>query len=144
MSNYYIYKVLFFQFFNSPVALKNIKKLASQEKVEMTPLVCVLDLQPSTTGKALWNFEFYKNLSIKFKQVSKTVVFFAGITFLFPGTTLLCWTLLRTTWFMPEQSHLLHESCSLNGTDKKTTVRRLRLNPASFQNTAIVYYSGIL
>ena len=32
-------KCCFFQFFNSPVALKNIKKLAPpQEKVEMTPL----------------------------------------------------------------------------------------------------------
>jgi hypothetical protein len=32
-------KCCFFQFFNSPVALKNIKKFAPQEKVEMTPLV---------------------------------------------------------------------------------------------------------
>ena len=31
-------KCCFFQFFNSPVALKNIKKIAPQEKVEMTPL----------------------------------------------------------------------------------------------------------
>ena len=34
-------KCCFFQFFNSPVALKNIKKFAphpQQEKVEMTPL----------------------------------------------------------------------------------------------------------
>ena len=38
-SNYYIIKCCFFQFFNSPVALKNEKKmLAPQEKVEMTPL----------------------------------------------------------------------------------------------------------
>ena len=33
---FYIYKMLFFQFFNSPVALKN--KNCLQEKVEMTPL----------------------------------------------------------------------------------------------------------
>ena len=33
-------KCCFFQFFNSPVALKNIKKsLAPQEKVDMTPLI---------------------------------------------------------------------------------------------------------
>ena len=32
------YKVLFFQFFNSPVSLKNKKKFCPQEKVEMTPL----------------------------------------------------------------------------------------------------------
>ena len=31
-------KCCFFQFFNSPVALKNKKILAPQEKVEMTPL----------------------------------------------------------------------------------------------------------
>ena len=31
-------KCCFFQFFNSPVALKNKKKLPLQEKVEMTPL----------------------------------------------------------------------------------------------------------
>ena len=30
--------MLFFQFFNSPVALKNKKNLALQEKVEITPL----------------------------------------------------------------------------------------------------------
>ena len=33
-------KCCFFQFFNSPVALKNIKKIwPPQEKVEMTPLI---------------------------------------------------------------------------------------------------------
>ena len=33
------YKVLFFfQFFNSPVTLKNIKKIWPPKKVEMTPL----------------------------------------------------------------------------------------------------------
>ena len=32
-------KCCFFQFFNSPVTLKNIKKKSSQEKVEMTPLI---------------------------------------------------------------------------------------------------------
>ena len=38
-SNYTTYKVLFFyQFFNSPVALKNKKNSTPQEKVEMTPL----------------------------------------------------------------------------------------------------------
>ena len=31
-------KCCFFQFFNSPVTLKNLKKIAPQEKVEMTPL----------------------------------------------------------------------------------------------------------
>ena len=31
-------KCCFFQFFNSPVALKDIKKIGPQEKVEMTPL----------------------------------------------------------------------------------------------------------
>ena len=31
-------KCCFFQFFNSPAALKNIKKICPQEKVEMTPL----------------------------------------------------------------------------------------------------------
>ena len=31
-------KCCFFQFFNSPMALKNKKNLAPQEKVEMTPL----------------------------------------------------------------------------------------------------------
>ena len=30
--------MLFFQFFNSPVTLKNLKKFAPQENVEMTPL----------------------------------------------------------------------------------------------------------
>ena len=38
-SNYYIgIKCCIFQFFNSPVALKNKNKFAPQEKVEMTPL----------------------------------------------------------------------------------------------------------
>ena len=32
-------KCCFFQFFNSPVALKNLKKFGPQEKVEMTPLI---------------------------------------------------------------------------------------------------------
>ena len=36
-------KCCFFQFFNSPVALKNKKILAPQEKVEMTPLVIDLN-----------------------------------------------------------------------------------------------------
>jgi hypothetical protein len=31
-------KCVFFQFFNSPVALKNLKNFCPQEKVEMTPL----------------------------------------------------------------------------------------------------------
>ena len=33
-------KSCFFQFFNSPVALKNLKNVAPKEKVEMTPLIC--------------------------------------------------------------------------------------------------------
>ena len=32
------YEVMFFQFFTSPVALKNFKKICPQEKVEMTLL----------------------------------------------------------------------------------------------------------
>ena len=37
-SNYYIIKCCFYQFFNSPVVLKNKKMFGPQEKVEMTPL----------------------------------------------------------------------------------------------------------
>ena len=36
-------KCCFFQFFNSPVALKKKKNLAPQEKVEMTPLSTSLE-----------------------------------------------------------------------------------------------------
>ena len=32
-------KCCFFQFFNNPVALQNLKKFGPQEKVEMTPLL---------------------------------------------------------------------------------------------------------
>ena len=39
-------KCCFFQFFNSPVALKNLKKFwPPQEKVEMTPLVETTDVK---------------------------------------------------------------------------------------------------
>ena len=39
-------KCCFFQFFNSPVALKNLKKFRPpQEKVEMTLLISLTELQ---------------------------------------------------------------------------------------------------
>ena len=43
-------KCCFFQFFNSPVALKVKKKFAPQEKVEITPLVVLRIRSPGTNG----------------------------------------------------------------------------------------------
>ena len=48
-------KCCFFQFFNSPVALKNKKNVGPQEKVEMTPLpVCSLCEMNHLTNRRRW------------------------------------------------------------------------------------------
>ena len=50
---------------------------------------------------------------------------------------------LRTTWSRPEQSHLLPEACSPNGTDKRRQrqrqTERLRPNPATFLRHFALY-----
>ena len=58
------YSAVFFQFFNSPVALWNKKNLVPQEKVEMTPLLDLSELictplvfvDPSVSAYNVWGF----------------------------------------------------------------------------------------
>ena len=71
---------------------------------------------------------------VKFKKPSKTaVVLIAGVTILLrvlraPGTSLVP-KHLRATWPRPEQSHLLPEACSPNGTDNRQQRQRQTERP---------------
>ena len=74
-------KCCFFQFFNSPVALKNVKKnLASQEKVEMTSLEILY-----TTSHILWYSD--KPIAI---QLPAGVVLWLATKILIPVEVVLC------------------------------------------------------
>ena len=66
---------------------------------------------------------------VKFKKPSKTaVVLIAGVTI--SGTPYhLVPKHLRATWPRPEQSHLLPEACSPNGTDNRQQRRRRTKRP---------------
>ena len=67
--------MLFFQFFNSPVALRNLNKFGPQEKVEMTPLSGGL-FRPSRT--CFWKKAILPRQKALLWNVSKSLVYSWG------------------------------------------------------------------